>query len=207
MEEVRNFTTKGFIGLEYGTCTVIDAFYWHNLMCFTYQCKCGHIYTEQFNPREETKCVACHIDMAEERWRLENFRFTAWFPKEYMVWKGIFSRCYNPTTKGYHRYGGRGIKVCERWRSFINFLDDMGERPEGMTLDRINNDGDYEPGNCRWATYQQQAQNKSTNVNITINGETHCLAEWSRRSGISDSVLRKRLNDGWDHNDLLKPTR
>lgn len=126
---------------------------------------------------------------------------------EHKSWRGMIDRCNNPQHKNYHRYGGRGIKVCERWLTFKNFLEDMGERPEGMTLDRINNDGDYEPSNCRWATPKEQAQNTSTNVNITINGETHCLTEWSRISGINCKTLRRRLQNGWDHNDLLKPTR
>jgi hypothetical protein len=80
---------------------------------------------------------------------------------EYRVWQGMVARCINPRVSGFKYYGGRGITVCERWRdSFLNFLADMGTRPEGLTLDRINNDGNYEPGNCRWASWSVQNANK-----------------------------------------------
>jgi hypothetical protein len=123
-------------------------------------------------------------------------------------WKGMRRRCNEPTNVAYHKYGGRGIGVCERWSSFALFLEDMGEAPAGMTLDRIDNDGDYSPENCRWATYREQANNRRDNAAVTYRGETHTYAEWSRRVGICRHTLRKRIHAGWTpERALTTPSR
>jgi hypothetical protein len=86
----------------------------------------------------------------------------------YETWRSMLRRCYNSNEIHWDRYGGRGITVCDRWREFQNFFEDMGERPEGLTLDRIDNDGNYEPGNCRWATKKEQASNRAKRRNVEI---------------------------------------
>lgn len=106
-------------------------------------------------------------------------------------------RCLRPSHESYHRYGGRGITVCERWLKFENFLSDMGKRPSGMELDRKNNDGNYEPGNCRWRTCKQNNRNKSTNVRYTALGETLTQVEWSEKTGIKSNTIRQRIKAGW----------
>jgi len=117
---------------------------------------------------------------------------------EYFVWNSMRMRCEYPRTPEYPNYGGRGITVCDRWRDFVNFFEDMGECPPGHSLDRINNDGNYEPGNCRWATAFEQNRNKRGNAMYTHEGITLCLTDWARRSGFSDSkVIQRRLRRGW----------
>ena len=119
--------------------------------------------------------------------------------REYSAWQNMKRRCEDPTNVRFHRYGGRGIKVCDRWlNSFENFYADMGPCPAGMTIDRIENDGDYEPDNCQWETVQKQSQKTCRIRLLTFNGETHSLAEWARRIGVKAHTLTMRLNAyGW----------
>lgn len=115
--------------------------------------------------------------------------------KEYAIWRGIKDRCLNPSNHAYRYYGGRGITVCDRWRnSFENFLADVGLKPPGMSLDRWpNNDGNYEPGNVRWATRKQQANNTSANRLLEMNGRTMNLSAWAEETGISQYNISQRI--------------
>lgn len=115
---------------------------------------------------------------------------------EYRSWKSMIERCTSEAHPAYHRYGGRGITVCEAWRKFENFLVDMGERPEGTTLDRIDNDRGYEPGNCRWSTAKDQALNRHDTKMIEAAGQTRCMADWARVLGITRGDLWGRLRRG-----------
>ena len=122
---------------------------------------------------------------------------------EYMSWTDMNTRCRNKNSTSFHRYGGREIKICRRWEKFENFLEDMGKRPDGMEIDRKNNDGDYEPSNCRWATPLQQANNRSSNRLLTFNGKSQTLPQWAREIGKSFHTLRKRLLRGWSVERIL----
>lgn len=115
--------------------------------------------------------------------------------KEYRTWARIKVRCYNVHHNRYHRYGGRGIIMCDRWlHSFEAFFDDMGPRPgDDDSIERIDNDGPYSPENCRWATAKEQQNNRRTNLLLTHEGTTKTLAEWARHTGISALTLRSRL--------------
>jgi hypothetical protein len=117
--------------------------------------------------------------------------------RTYNTWQSMLVRCTRPGNFKYPRYGARGITVCERWMIFANFLTDMGERPPNTTLDRIDNNGNYEPENCRWATPKQQARNTSTNYMITYNGQIKSLAEWADIYGLPRLVIRGRLQLRW----------
>lgn len=126
----------------------------------------------------------------------------------YTIWAGMIQRCHNANAKTYPFYGGRGIKVCYEWRnSFEAFFKDMGERPKGKSLDRINNDGNYEPSNCRWATNKQQKRNRRTTTMLTFNGETLALPDWAEKLGIKRKILERRVRDGWPIEKALSTCR
>ena len=122
----------------------------------------------------------------------------------------MIQRCCNPSNNAYHYYGGRGITVCEQWRdSFETFLADVGLRPSNQhSLDRYpNNDGNYEPGNVRWATRMEQAINKRSNRWITAHGKTMTVSEWSRELGILDKTIYYRLSAGWSAEAAIQPVK
>lgn len=124
--------------------------------------------------------------------------------REHKAWCRMKVRCYSRAFIEYHRYGGRGISVCDRWlHSFENFFEDMGLCPPDMSLDRINNNGNYEPGNCRWATTVQQLNNTSRSRHIEHAGRKLTLSEWSKEIGIGVSTLWARINSGWDASRAL----
>jgi hypothetical protein len=116
------------------------------------------------------------------------------FP-EYFVWRSMQYRCEREWIEGYEYYGGRGIKVCERWRTFSNFLEDMGRRPTSRhTIERLNNATDYMPSNCEWALPHAQSRNKRNNHNVTINGITLCVTDWAKRLKTTPKTFLKRLS-------------
>jgi len=115
---------------------------------------------------------------------------------EYTVWKNMLSRCNNPKNKAYSNYGERGIQVCDSWQSFEVFLSDMGERPEGLTLERDDNNANYSKENCRWASRQDQQSNTRRTVRITANDVTRTLAEWASVTGLSCTTIAYRLRKG-----------
>jgi hypothetical protein len=112
----------------------------------------------------------------------------------YTIWRGMMRRCYETTNQHYKRYGARGIKVYKPWHEFVNFYRDMGERPEGKSLDRIDNNGNYEPGNCRWADDFTKNNNRGDyNTKLTLDSETKIIAEWYRDLNIKPTAIIEKL--------------
>lgn len=128
--------------------------------------------------------------------------------KTYTVWFSMKARCYNKKHKSYHRYGGRGIFVCDEWHDFVNFLADMGEVKPGLSLGRIDNDGPYAKWNCRWETVQQQQNNRVSSRFIEAFGKKQTISQWSREVGIRHDTILWRIKLGWSVEDVLsKPVR
>lgn len=124
--------------------------------------------------------------------------------KTYCSWADMKRRCDNPKDANYHNYGGRGITYCQEWANFTNFLADMGECPEGLTLDRINVDGNYEPANCRWADDVTQANNRRNNHLLTYQGKTQTMSQWARELGFTVQLIKDRINRyGWSVEEAL----
>lgn len=116
---------------------------------------------------------------------------------EYRSWNKMKDRCLNPANEAYADYGGRGITICERWLKFDNFLADMGSRPSGTTLERVNNKKGYMPSNCKWGTRLEQNNNSRWNTRITYRGRTQTIAQWARELSIPSNRISKRLGEGW----------
>lgn len=127
--------------------------------------------------------------------------------KVYRVWQSAVQRCHNPRSQAFKNYGARGIKVCERWHTFESFLADMGEPAPGLTLERKNNDGGYEPGNCRWATQREQARNRRSNVLYESEDGLMCIRDLSESSGVPYNTLRARLLRGVPISRALNPSK
>lgn len=128
--------------------------------------------------------------------------------RTYQLWRAIKDRCFNPNSQHYHRYGGRGITMCDRWRnSYADFSADIGEQPEGMTLDRIDNDGHYEPSNVRWVSRKEQANNRATNVVLTHNGLTMTLMQWAEHLGWKYGLIASRWKNGLRGDELFAPPK
>jgi hypothetical protein len=168
------------------------------------QCDCGdskEILAENLKTGASRSCGCIRVEMATEKAKtLSLTHGESHTAAEYHSWSGILARCTNPTDKAYNRYGGRGIKVCDQWRhSYETFLADVGRRPSPKhSIDRFpNNDGNYEPGNVRWATRIEQNRNKRTNRFLTAGEETHVVSEWAELTGRSVACILARIKRGW----------
>lgn len=208
---------------KYGRLTVVGTFFEHTesgkkkkrVRC---ECDCGgkHV-TCYYNLRRGnvTGCPSCSAAVRAKsegftHWQSKKFREeNPEMHKVFSVWRGMIARCTNINNSHWHRYGGRGITVCERWiASFDNFISDMGMRPTPEhQIDRIDNDSGYSKENCRWASRKENARNKGMNRMLEINGELKCVSEWAEISGVHPDTALMRLNRGWSPKDAIFGSR
>lgn len=182
----------------------------HHNRLFECLCDCGKTKVVNGNDLKtgNTKSCGC-FKLDQKKQQLTKHGMTE--TPEYFAWQAMKNRCYREKDEHFHRYGGRGITVCERWiECFENFISDMGFRPSGKhSLDRKNNDGNYEPDNCKWSTKKEQCNNRASNNRINLNGVLKTVAEWSEELGIKPSTILYRINHGWTPERALtnaKPT-
>lgn len=185
------------VGTKFNKLTLISSEMNGKYRIGIYLCDCGNIATKDFNHVKNGSIQSCGCLLISHK-KSKNFLGTHGMTdtKEFRAWQAILNRCYNPNYIYFHRYGGRGISVCKRWKnSFKNFFEDMGFAPsEDHTLDRFpNNDGNYELSNCRWATWEQQASNTSQTRWIEHDGYRMTLTQWSEHIGVSVSWLHTQL--------------
>lgn len=174
------------------------------------KCQCGVIKEVRGNSLRTGATHSCGCLQRESARALAKHGHQGGYKQspEYMTWRAMLRRCSDEAHVDYPIYGGRGITVCEQWKDFANFIADVGTRPSGHTLDRREKDGNYEPGNVRWATAKDQARNMRSNRMLTLNGVTKCTAEWAEELGISHNTLRARLFLGWsEERTLTEPSR
>lgn len=181
-------------GLQYGRLTVINRVDGDNSKCVCI-CSCGTIKTywsSAIMGGRTQSCGCLRADIVPH-----NKRHGMTGSPTYRSWQHMIDRCCNNSNPSYKDYGARGITICERWSLFDNFLDDMGVKPEGKTIDRIENDGNYCPENCQWSDKTAQANNRRSSRIITHNGESLTLAQFARKFNISIGTLWYRLKSGW----------
>lgn len=207
-------TAKSSIGEKFGRLTVLaldhkDAHRCWHVLC---RCDCGTDKVVRFSALSSDNLRSCgclHRETAKANAIRSCSTHGMSRSSTYSSWRAMIQRCTNPRHNRSHLYSGAGVQVCTRWQQFENFLEDMGERPEGMTLDRFPDpSGNYEPSNCRWATPRQQALNRGTTRWLKWNGKTESLKDLAAGAGIKRLTLTMRLKRGWDlEKALTTPVR
>ena len=198
------------IGAKYYRWTIIGTHAPSRPRTWICQCECGQIREHRRHEILSGNCRSCGCLRRDTLASLGLGRHRLTRTPTWTAWQGMHRRCRETKRRDWARYGGRGIVVCERWRLFENFLEDMGLCPQGMSLDRIDMNGNYKPGNCRWATQIQQQRNRSSNRPITAFGETKLAVEWlsDPRCQPNRTAMYRRLVLGWpDERIITEPMR
>lgn len=178
----------------------------HNCVTWLCRCECGKTIVTRGDSLNSGRTLSCGC-LSAEKTAQRNYKHGGIKTRLYHIWSAMIERCHNPNHKSYKNYGGRGVTVCDSWRTnfaiFQTWALVNGYR-DGLTIDRINNNNSYNPDNCRWITHKDQQYNKRDNHLITFNGETHTLTEWAEITGINRNTLSARLNKlGWSAEKAL----
>ncbi len=169
------------------------------------ECECGEKTVTPSSQLIRGRTQSCSCLMIE-RIREANTTHGRKGSMVYRIWSGMWNRCRNPNSKDYAKYGARGVTVCESWKSFQQFLADMGEPPAtDSSIERINCNGNYEPGNCCWLPLSKQAHNRRSSVFFTAHGKTQVASLWDKEFGFFPGTVARRLKSGRPHNEVLKP--
>jgi hypothetical protein len=172
------------------------------------QCDCGEIKFTQKSSllgQDTQSCGCLNLEKIVKRSTKHGHAKGGILSPAYRTWRSIENRVFNKRNPDYPDYGGRGITMDERWKSFNKFHKDMGDRPEGMCIGRIDNDGPYTKGNCRWETQAQQANNRRSSRRFFINGISKTLAEWENETGIKQSTISYRIKHGVSPERVINP--
>ncbi len=179
----------------------------HGSATWSFRCDCGAVVERTGSEVSRGKSLSCGC-LREDLRSTTNRTHGEWGSAEWHAWSSMRQRCGNERHQAYARYGGRGITVCPQWTSFESFLADMGRRPSrAHSLDRIDNDGGYEPGNVRWATRGTQNRNRRTNRVLVHDEEALCVSEWAERIGLTPEAILRRLKAGWSVSDAVTRPR
>ncbi len=211
---IKNKTKNYQVGQKFYRWTIIKTYANQKKRASFYLCVCDcgtkqRVLDRTLRYSYSKSCGCLSAEMAADRLKKQNTIHGMTGSPEFHAWQAMRFRCENKKYSLFHRYGGRGIKVCKRWEKFENFYKDMGPRPKNkQSLDRINSDGNYEPGNCRWANWREQQNNRKNNRMLSYNGKTQTMAQWSKEVGIGARTIWYRLSKGYSIKDALtKPVR
>ncbi len=176
---------------------------------WTCQCDCGNhtvVLSSHIRSGRSASCGCLRGELTAKRNRanakhghVRNGKPT----RTYFTWASMRARCYRPENKSFSRYGAKGIQICARWFNFETFLSDMGERPDGKTLDRIKSGGHYMPSNCKWSTLIEQQSHTCRNHFIEVDGTSHTVAEWARIRGFIPQRIHQRIRNGWTEREAV----
>jgi len=195
---------KPMIGIKYNRLTALKEVRMGNRgMIYLFQCDCGNqkeLCSSAVRSGHSKSCGCLRVETTSQN----NTTHGAVNSSSYQTWQAMKTRCLNPKSSSYKNYGDRNITICDKWMSFEGFFEDMGERPDGYSLDRIDNNKGYSKENCRWATPAEQNRNTRQNKFLTKNGKTMCMRDWSNETGIPYPTIQDRVRRGWSDDRVLE---